>query len=802
MHFPNLKISWRTHQRQPLFTLVNILGLAVALSVVILIAVYVRSELSYDAHWKDSDRIYRINGTWITETGEEISSPTSVPALAITLPKQIPGVESAVRIVDWSFTTPLSSENASAMESVPMADTTLFDVFSINLITGDPKTALYSNLSVIIDESTARKYFGEENPVGRHLDTEQDTFYTVTGVFEDITRPTHLRKYKLFTGMPRGWVDDDYNFDLFNTYVKLQDGIDPNSLKAALDSLIQPHVDGFFYKKGKEYRLDLQPIRDIHLYSTLANQFSCCEDNTTPAIENIRLFAGVGILILVIACLNFVNLSTARSAGRGKQVGIAKVAGATRNRLFRSFMLESIAVTAVSMSIALFLATLFLKRFATIIGANPDIIGNIDLTSIIILSVFTVIVGAAAGFYPAIFLSGFRPVQVLKGTLNLGMKGMRLRAALVIIQFTISAALITGMLIVRSQVKYIFNKPLGYDIDNVLISEVSLDEDWSRDAFIDQLRALPGVLDLSTSSHIPLMPGLSSTGLGKCLKPGYPEEKISLNTLLVGIDFPKMMKMNLLSGRWFNPEESTGKSLSIIINESMAKVLGFDDPVGKTIQTPYHDSTRTRTIVGLVKDFHWKSLHSRIESAFLKPDDNYSRYLLIRYNPLNLPEILTSMQGIWDSSGPPDSPFNYRLMEDIYRQIHLSDTRFQELFVWLTALAIFIACLGLFALVTYAVERRTKEIGIRKTLGASAGGIVLLLSREFIILVLLSNLIAAPLAYYFMRQWLDKFVYRIPLEPMFFFAAAGITLLIALLTVAIQAYRAALRNPVDSLRTE
>lgn len=802
MHLPNLKISWRAHQRQPLFTIVNILGLAVALSVVILIATYVRHEMSYDTHWADSERIYRVTGTWITETGEEITFPTSVGGLAPTLEREVPGVESCLRIIDWSFLTPLSTDNAASLECIPMVDTTLFDIFNIKLIAGDPKEAINRNMTVIIDEFTARKFFGDENPIGKHLDTESDTFYTVAGVFEDITGPTHLRKYRMFSVIPRNWIDSDWGLEIVNTYIKLGEGVDPKSLQAALDSLTQQHISEFTRKKGKDLRLNLQPIRDIHLYSTLSNKFSCCEENTTPAIENIRLFTGIGLLVLIIACLNYVNLSTARSAGRGKQVGIAKVAGATRSRLFRSFLLESIIVTAVSLAVALLIATLCLSRFVTLIGADSNIVGHVDLASVMILIAFTIVVGTLAGFYPAVFLSGFHPAQVLKGTLNLGMKGMKLRAALVIIQFTISAALITGMLIVRGQIKYIFSKPLGYNIENlVMFSEMGYEDDWNREAFINQLKALPGVKELALSNHLPLMPGIGSAGLGKCFKPGSTDEIINLNSLSVGTSFPQVLRMNLLAGRWFDTETNSDYGKSLIINQSMAKLLGFDDPVGRTIKDPYRDSTRTRTIIGLVQDFHWKSLHSSIEPVYLRTDSKRFRYLLIRYDPLNLPEILAGAQEIWNNS-VPDVPFNYRFMEDIYRQLHLSDTRFQTLFIGLTLLAIFIACLGLFALVAYAVERRTREIGIRKALGASATGIILLLSREFVILVLISNLVAAPLSYYLMRQWLEGYAYHITIEPYFFLMAACLSLLIALVTVVIQAYRTAMMNPVDSLRTE
>jgi putative ABC transport system permease protein len=802
MYLTDFKLSWRTHKKNPLFTAINILGMAVAMAAVILIAIYIRYELSYDTHWENADRIYRVNSTWITEAGEEITSPTSVGALKTAFERDIPGIESIARIVDWGWLTSISSEKASAPVLIPMADSTLFDVFDIKLLIGDPRTALSDHFSVVINESSTKKFFGDENPIGKYLDTDQDTFYTVTGVFADITNPTHLNNYQMFIGLPRNWIDDNWGLDLLNTYVMLQKGVDPHGLQPVLDSLVKPHVKEFFSKKGDMFRLDLQPIRDIHLYSTLSNKFSCCEDNTTPAIENIKVFSGIGLLILLIACFNFINLSTARSAGRGKQVGIVKVAGATRGRLFLSFMLESIILTSVSMAIALLISFLFMSRFAIISGINIDIVKWFDLKTSGLLILFTLVVGLLAGFYPAAFLSGFRPAQVLKGALSLGMKGSKLRAILVIVQFSISIALITGILIVHNQISYILNKPLGYDIENiVLLDLMKYEGDWSEEAFINELSTLPGVIDLTTAIHVPLLQGVGCAGLGKCFIPGSNDEKLDLNMLRVGVNFPQMLRMNLLSGRWFDKNTLSENDLSIIINQTMAKKLGLEDPVDKQIKSPYMDGTRTSKIIGVIEDFHLRSLHSQIEPTFLRPDDDASWYILLRFDPNSIHETLTAVEGIWQELGPP-VPFNYQFLEDTYQKIHLSDIRFQKLFISLTLLAIFIACLGLFALSAYAAERRTKEIGIRKALGASVSRIVMLLSKEFLILVLISNLLSAPVAYYFMQRWLENFAYRIIIEPKVFLLAALLSLLIALVTVSTQAVRAAIINPVDSLRYE
>ena len=801
MNLSDIKLSWRTHKKNPLFTAINILGMAVAMAAVILIAIYVRYELSYDAHWKDADRIYRVNGTWITETGEEITSPTSVGALKTAFERNIPGIEAITRIIDWGWLTSISSEKASAPVLIPMADSTLFDVFDIKLLKGNPRTALSDHFSVVINESSARKFFGDEYPIGKHLDTDADTFYTVTGVFEDITKPTHLKKYQMFHGLPRNWIDDNWGLDLLNTYIMLQEGVDPHSLQPALDSLVKPHVKEFFNQKGKEFRLNLQPVRDIHLYSTLSNKFSCCEENTTPAIENIRLFSGVGLLILIIACLNFINLSTARSSARSKQIGIAKVAGATRGRLFRSFVLESIILTAVSMAIALLISVLFMSQFAIVFGIDPDIVKWLDLKTSGLLVLFTLVVGLLAGFYPAAFLSDFRPAQVLKGTLSLGIKGSKLRAILVIFQFSISIALITGILIVHNQISYIFNKPLGYDIENVVLLDLMKYEgDWSEEAFINELSSLPGVVDLATAIHVPLLPGVGCAGLGKCFIPGTNDEMLDLHMLRVGTSFPQMFRMNLLAGRWFDKETDSKNDLPIIINQTMAKQLGIDEPVGKQIKSPYKEETRLSTIIGVVEDFHLKSLHSQIEPTFLRPYDT-SWYILLRFDPNNIPGTLTAVEGIWQELGPP-TPFYYQFLEDTYRQIHSADIRFQELFISLTILAIFIACLGMFTLAAYAAERRTKEIGIRKVLGASVSGIVMLLSKEFLILVMISNVIAAPVTYYFMQRWLENFAYRITIELGVFLIAGILSVLIALLTVSVHAVRAAMTNPVNALRYE
>ncbi|MDP8237596.1 MAG: ABC transporter permease [Candidatus Hatepunaea meridiana] len=803
MNLSDVKLSWRTHKKSPLFAVINILGLAVAMAAVILIAIYVRYELSYDAHWKNADRIYRVNGVWTTETGEEITSPTSVGALKTAFDRDIPGIEASARIVDFGWLEYISTEKASAQVLIPMADSTLLDVFDIKLLKGDPNTALSVHNSVIINESSAKKFFGDENPIGKNLEFKAGAFYTVTGVFEDISQPTHLKKYAMFNGMPRIWINDNWGFELPNTYVMLQEGVDPHSLQPALDSLVKPHVKNLSSQEGKVFRLDLQPVRDIHLYSTLSNRFSCCEENTTPAIENIRLFSGVGLLILIIACLNFINLSSARSAARGKQVGIAKVVGATRGRLFRSFMLESIVMTTGSMVIALLISGLLLPHFINISGINPDVVQLLDLRSLGLLGLFTVTVGLLAGCYPAAFLSGFRPAQVLKGTLSQGLKGSKLRAILVIFQFSISIALITGILIVHNQISYIFNKPLGYNIENIVILDLMrFQGDWSEEAFINELSSLPGVVDLTTSLMVPLLAGVNCSGPGECFIPGSNDEILNPHFMKVGTNFPQMFQMNLLSGAWLDKEINYDKNnISIIINQTMAKRLGFDDAVDKQIKSPINDGTRTYTIIGIVEDFHLKSLHSRIEPTFLVPNCKTIWKILLKLDPNDIPGTLTAVERIWLELGPP-VVFNYQFLEDVFRQIHSADKRFQEIFINLTLLAIFIACLGLFALAAYAAERRTKEIGIRKALGASVSGIVMLLSKEFLILIMISNVIATPIAYYFMQRWLENFAYRISIGTGVFLFAAILSVLIALLTVSAHAVRAAMMKPVDSLRHE
>lgn len=801
MNLIDIKLSWRTHKKNPLFMVINILGLAVAMVAVILITIYVHYELSYDTHWQNADRIYRVNGTWITEAGEAITSPTSVGALKTALEQNIPGIEAIARIVDWGWLESISSKKASAPVLIPMTDSTLFDVFSIKLLTGDPQTALTDFFSVIINESSAKKFFGDEYPIGKHLDMDQDTFYTVTGVFEDISLPTHLKKYEMFRGLPRNWVDDSWGLDILNTYIMLQEGINPYSLQPALDSLVKPHINDFYSKKGKTFQLDLQPVCDIHLYATLSNKFSCCEENTTPAIENIKLFSVVGLLILIIACLNFINLSTVRSAGRGKQVGIAKMVGATKGRLFRSYMLDSMVLTTISMGIALLISILLFPLFISISGINPVNVQLLGLMSFGLLGFFSLVVGFLGGWYPAAFLSGFRPVQVLKGTLSQGLKGSKLRAILVIVQFSISIALIIGLIIVHSQVRFIFNKPLGYNIENVMLMDLmKYSGEWNSEAFVNELNALPGIVDLTTAIHVPLLPGVSQ-GLGKCFMPGTNDEILDLNSMRVGTNFPQMMQMNLLSGRWFDKSTSSENELLMIINQTMANRLGFDDPVGKQIKTPYLDGTRMRTIIGLIEDFHLKSLHSRIEPTFLVYNGDPSWFMLLKLDPNDIPETLKAVENIWEELAPPIA-FNYQFLEDAFRLVHSADIRFEKLFLIFTLLAIFIACLGLFALTAQVAERRTKEVGIRKVLGSSVSGIVILLSREFIVLVLISNLIGIPIAYYFMQSWLENFAYRTILEPSVFIIASVLSLIIALATVSTQAIRAAMTRPVNTLRFE
>jgi len=778
---------------------INILGLAVAMTVVILIAIYVRHEISYDSWFEDAGRIYRVIEIVTESSGEEIVSPTTPGGLHQVLLRDIPGIESSVRIFNWgSREWNVSYNNVTHLEQRCMVDTTLLDVFDLEFIKGSPENALNTRLSVVLTESMALKIFGNDEPVGNYLDLTKDTVYTVTGVIRDFDKPTHLESMSIIYDWDVGWADESWQPSFFNTYVKLKEGTDSETVLSVINAVITPHTTEKYSRTGSVYRLELEPVRDIHLYSSLSSRWCCGEENPVPTINNIIKYSVIAVVILIIACLNYLNLATARTGARTKQISICKILGETRMNIFNRLLLETFVMTLIAVLLAQLIIQLVLPYFITYTGKNL-LYDPLELRYIVgfILSL-TVITSVLAGLYPAFSLSGILPIQKLKVRLFQLFKGKNLRAVSVIIQFSISIFLINSLLIINKQLKFIDEKSVGFENNNLMV--LSFDDklkDTGNEALKGELEKLPGVQAATTSWTFPF----KLWSQWSFRDPKTDNTYVKINAMLVGADFPEVMKMNLLDGRFFHPDQVSESEKVCIVNEATAKFFGFHNPVGKYLELPPDRVVKRLEIIGLVRNFHFESLHSVVQPMILIRENRSLFHIILRLSKENIAGSISDIEKVWNEYGPPNS-FEYQFIDDVLENRYRAEHRMKNVYFGCTILAILIACMGLFAMSVYLAEQKTKEIGIRKVLGASIYGIELLLLKEFVIQVIISNIIAIPISYYLMHQWLENYAYRISIEPTTFLITAVISLLIGVLTISVQTIRAATSNPINSLRYE
>jgi putative ABC transport system permease protein len=798
-----LKVGFRNLLKYKAFSAINILGLATGLTCCILILLYVQYELSYDRFHADADRIYR--AAWMTQNPQ-----TRTPhPLAQAMVRDFPEVTSAVSLSPtWGpgLTRPkISVRYEDKQFEEPgfyEADSTFFDVFSFSLLRGDAQTALRDRDHVVITETIARKYFANADPIGKTLiaDLGGDFPLTVSGVVEDIPANSHfhfdfLVSYATFKAVETGnyyeWVD----FGHYN-YIKLAQGVDAKALEARLNRWAAGYL-GWSEQQlqdlaNRGVHFDLQPILEIHLRSQLKWELEPNGD-----INYIYIFSAAAVFILLIACINFMNLSTARSSTRAKEVGVRKAVGANRLFLVRQFLGESMLMTIFAVLLALALVEILIPSFNSFAHLNlkSNLLGNHTLVLSVVA--ITLLVGIIAGIYPAVFLSGFQPVKVLSGKVKQGTKGSRFRKVLVVLQFSISIALIAGTLIVSSQLDFLRNKNLGFEKDQILV--VPLKERSLRtryDAIKAELLSNQNVLMASAVSNVP---GERFNQNDIRWEPG--DRNVSISEFRVDHDFFKTLDVEVQQGREFSREFETDAEEAFILNETAASQFNWDSPLGKEVAWLDDNATFQGRVIGVVADFHFQSLHQAIAPMAFQVLPTEFNYLLIKVASDNIASTLEFLEMKWAEFDPAHT-FEFAFLNDNFDRLYRAEEKMQTLFSSFTVLAVLIACLGLLGLASYSAEQRTKEIGIRKALGASVIGIIGMLSQEFVKLVVLANVIAWPLAYFAMDNWLQNFPYRIDLGPATFVAAGVLACLIALLTVTYQATKAAVANPVESLRYE
>ncbi len=795
-----LKIAFRSLKKHKGYSFINISGLAIGMAVCVLILMWVKNELNYDRFHEKADRICRV--TLDLEAGSTLHTPVTLTAVGPALVRDFPEVIYSTRMLRPNRVAVKYEDKLFQETRVGYAENAIFEIFTFPFVSGDPKTALEAPYTVVITESMAKKYFGDEDPLGKTLRFNNEQDFSVTGVVQDIPSNSHfrfnmLRSFQTF--ITEGDVSDDQWFDVrFYTYLLLGENVDAKTLEQKLPDFLDKYVGEAMKASGASIRLSLQPLKRIHLYSDFERDMSANSD-----ITYVYLFSGIALFVLLIAGINFINLSTARSATRAQEVGMRKTLGAVRSRLIGQFLGESLIYSFLSMVLALILLKLSLPLFSTLIGRELSL--NFIQTPWLIAVILgmAVVVGVFAGSYPAFFLSSFQPVRVLKGLLKVGASNSRFRRVLVVFQFAISIALIVGTLIVYKQIVFMKNTELGFNKEHVVaIPRMSDAIRKSYRSVRGELLGLPGVIDVGASDLVPSRGHLVASFLPE----GFPDDqRQTLDYMNVDTHYIPTMGIEIIAGRNFSEDLATDQDESVLINETAAKKLGWEDPVGKrfVFRPPpgQEGETTYTTVIGVVKDFHMQSLREKITPLVIFYDYDNLFTVSIRIVPDNIKHTMDLLKKKWGELDP-NRPFNYFFLDDSFDNQYSREERLKNITFYFSFLAIFIGCLGLFGMASFTAEQRTKEIGIRKVLGASIPGIIRLLAKEFLILVAVANLIAWPVAYWAMNRWLQSFAYRTGIDPLIFVLSAVLALSIALFTVSYQAIRAALSNPVDALRYE
>jgi putative ABC transport system permease protein len=800
-----LKIAWRNVKKNKVFSVINITGLSLGISVCFIIMLYVQDEIGYDRYNHHADRIARIQFK-ASINGGEISEGSVMAPVAQAMKKDFPEVEDATRISFPGSTKIVYGTKFFKNDKLVYADSNFFIVFTLPLLSGDVKTALSQPHTVVLSKVAAEKYFGKEDPLGKSLGFNNNTdFYKVTGVFDKIPANSHFHADILVSMVD--WQpaqSDSWMYGAFFTYLLLKPGTSLPALQAKFPDMVKKYMGpqiqrdmglslDQFRTKGNKLGFILEPLTSIHLHPTATNELEPAGNATY-----IYVFGAIAIFMLVIASMNFINLSTASASKRAKEVGVRKVIGSERSQLIKQFLIESSLLVLISLIISVGLICLALPVFNSISGKDLSFVPTFRIISE--LAALGVIVSLAAGIYPAFVLSSFKPIAVLKGNLSGANRSFGLRSAMVVFQFFISVSLIVGTMVVYLQMRYIQTKELGYNKEQVLTIPNSYALGKNEKLFMDMMVRDPRIVSGTISYYKPAGP----TNTGNSLVYVQGRDNTPLRSVGYHVDeqYIPTLGMRMDTGRNFSKEMRTDSS-AMILNEAAVKALGLNlkDAVGKNVievnsskgmNVPYH-------VIGVVKDFNFQSLHESISPLImtLEPEGG----VIFKVRTADIAGLLESMKKQWDSFNT-DEPFTYDFLDDLYNKTYAAEEKASTILDIFAMLTVIVACLGLFGLVTYTAEQRVKEIGIRKVLGASMTQITRMLSADFLKLVFLSCLIAFPVSWWATNKWLESFAYRMTMQWWVFASAGLIALMIALVTLSFQAIKAALANPVKSLRTD
>lgn len=804
------KIAARQLAKQKMYSAVKIGGFALSIAACLLIALYIKDELSYDKAWANADRIYRITGEY--DNNGKIETGVAWPApMAKALREDYPEVEKAGRFMDAPLFYCAGSNQVRTTDKeqntyeagFSYADQDMLDILQVPMVYGDRVHALSEPNTIVISKSKADKYFPNQNPVGKTiiLNDDKNRIYKIGGVMQDFPATSHIHYsflltmtgYQLWDGEQTQWSASNYP-----VYVLLKPGTDVAKFQSKLKGILTKYYLPMMKESGdkdadnfaEKAKLIAQPISSVHLYS------ADIDDGLQKGdIKFVWLFGAIAIFILVIACINFINLSTAKSANRAKEVGLRKVVGSHRSGLVQQFLTESLLFSVLSFVLGMILAILLLPYFNTLCAKSIAIPWT-EWWLLPSMMLASILIGVVAGLYPSFYLSAFKPIDVLKGQASRGSKNSLLRNGLVIFQFTTSIILIIGTLVIYNQTQYMLNKKIGFDKDQVLLIQGTNTLGDKTEAFKNELLKSPQIKSISVSDYLPVS-GTKRDG-NTFYKEGKTKEDQGVGSQKWRVDYDYMQTfgMHVIEGRNFSKDMASDSSATII-NKTMAAKMGLKNPIGQRIVNGWE----TWTVIGVMEDFNFESMRQDVGPLCLVLGGKSSSIISVKVNTADVKTVISNISAAWKSFSP-NQPIRYTFLDESFANMYADVQRTGTIFTSFAVLAIIIACLGLFALSAFMAEQRNKEIGIRKVLGASVSGITAMLSKDFVKLVIISIVIATPIAWWAMTKWLEDFAYRISMSWWMIAAAALSAIVIALVTISFQSIKAALMNPVKALRSE
>lgn len=785
-----LVIAFRNLWRNKAYSLINIFGLAIGLASTILLLLYIIHELSYDSYHQKKDRIYRVH--YISEkSGIFSSSAITTAGIGHELIKEMPEIETMMR-----FSSPRNGyfsfdEKNFHINNITYVDSSFFSVFDYDLIEGNPKLVLQEPFTVVLSESTAEKIFGNEDPIGKVISFNAEEPLVVTGIIIDFPSNSHMQFNAMISFVSlyhkKNMYLDFNGGHNYYTYLLLKNEGSVKQLENRFPDFLEKNINYLYRTVGVVMHMKLLPLSKIHLFANVE-----ADIDTKGNLTNIFIYATIAIFILLIACINFMNLATARAIRRFKEVGLRKVIGATKGQIIRQFLGESVMICFISFIIAIIIIEIFQRDFNTLIGATLNLYSLSNIWIIFILIGLTAVIGLLAGSYPALYVSRFQPVAIMKGNfLSVKSKSI-VRNTLVIIQFFISASLIICTIIIYSQLDYIKNKGLGYNADNILNIPFPSENSTKNFKYLkEQISNIAGVESVAGTSMIP--------GWGMTRNGYIPEgltESIMFHALYTDEDYFDLLEIPVIEGRMYSKDIASDQEV-VLINEALAKKLGWTDPIGKIIRR-----NKNYKVIGVVKDFHFAPLHHEIAPMVISiRNSSFYNYLSLKVNPERYSSIMSDIENTWNKINPGE-PFNASLQESYSTDAYKAEAHFGKVFLNFSVLAIFIACLGLLGLVAYATEQRRKEIGIRKVMGATFSRILFLLSFDFTKWVLIANLLAVPISFYFMNKWLQNFAFATSIKPWVFIITVIFTIAISLITIFFLTRKLANTNPANILKYE